>query len=141
MSIQIKDEDVLFGLMEKRHDPMLCRIIRWIAKEWGDIYITESYRKQRHANDLHGVIPVRATDLRSRIYVMPEMVEEKINENWQYDPDRLEMRVCVYHAVCPNCKTNHLPPHTPTCRNCGADIRDQWHFHIQTHPKTQRRTL
>jgi hypothetical protein len=115
MSIQIKDEDVLFGLMEKRHDPMLCRIIRWIAKEWGDIYITESYRKQRHANDLHGVIPVRATDLRSRIYVMPEMVEEKINENWQYDPDRPEMKVCVFH-----------------------DVGEGPHFHIQTHPKTQR---
>ena len=139
MFIKVKDEDVLDALMSKRHDPMLCRIIRWIAKEWGEIVITESYRKQRHPNDLHGVTPVRATDLRSTIYVKPDLVAEKINDEWQYDLHRPEMKVCVYHAKCPVCGTNHLPPYRAKCDNCGADISGQWHFHIQTHANTRRR--
>jgi hypothetical protein len=120
MSIQVKNEDVLFGLMEKRFDLMLCRIIRWIAKEVvdGAMVITEGYRKQRHPNDLHGLTPVRAVDLRSHIYEDPEQIAQEINDAWQYDPGRPHMQVCVFH-----------------------DTGEGPHFHIQTHPNTRRRGI
>lgn len=116
VNIEVKDEDVLHGLMQYRFDPMLCRIVRWIAQEWGRIVITEGYRQKRHNNDLHGEIPVRAVDLRSRIYMKPEMVADKINSEWQYDYQRPDMQVCVYH-----------------------DSGEGKHFHVQTHPNTRRR--
>jgi len=120
MTIEIKDEnrkgkDIIFGLMFYKFDPMLCRIVRWICEEWSEVIITESYRDKRHKNDLHGVIPVRAIDLRSLIYVKPELVANKINKHWQYDPERPSMKVAVYH-----------------------DTGEGPHFHVQVHPNTVR---
>ena len=116
VDIKIKNEDVQFNLMHYRYHPMLSRITRWIAQEWGAIFYTEGYRKKRHPNDLHGEIPVRAVDLRSRIYAVPDLVAEKINNEWVYDPERPEMKVCVYH-----------------------DTGEGLHFHIQVHPNTMRK--
>jgi len=138
MSIQIKNEDVLFGLQEKRHDPILCRVIRWWVRTFDGIMITESWRPKKHDNDLHGVIPVRANDVRSHDFAEPELAAEECNRNWQYDPKRPDMQVCVFHAVCPTCGTRHSPPYRIKCDKCGADITYNWHFHIQTHPNTVR---
>jgi hypothetical protein len=115
MVIQIKDKDVFHGLLQYRFQPMLCRILRWLCNQVPEIMITESFRKKRHPNDLHGEIPVRAVDLRSSIYVRPDMLAEKINKHWQYDPDRPNMKVAVLH-----------------------DSGEGMHFHIQVHPKTMR---
>jgi len=116
MSIQIKDKDVLHGLMFYKFHPMLCRILRWICEEWDEVVITEGYRNKRHANDLHGSSPVRAVDLRSWMYVKPELVADKINYEWMYDPDRPQMQVAVYH-----------------------DKGEGPHFHVQVHPNTRKR--
>ena len=115
MTIQIKDKDILYGLMTHKFHPMLCRVMRWICEEWSEVVITESYREKRHPNDVHGTNPVRAVDLRSWVYVKPELVAEKINANWQYDPKRPDMKVAVLHGEGHN-----------------------KHFHVQVHPNTVR---
>jgi hypothetical protein len=68
----------------------------------------------------------------------PEKIAEDINSCWIYDPKRPNMRVCVYHAVCPKCKTNHdvTEGFTPYCRGCAKYIGEQWHLHIQVHSDT-----
>jgi hypothetical protein len=112
--IVIKDINVLRGLMERRFSPLLITIVLEIAKEFG-IFFTESYRKKRHRNDLHGTIPVRAIDIRSWIY--PDKfaydIMSWINRRWIYDPDRPKMVVAMIH-------------------NSGKGI----HFHIQICSKT-----
>ena len=88
---------------------MLCTIILWVAERWG-LMITESFRPQRHPNDLHGTDPVRALDLRYWFY-SPELaheIAEHINKRFIYDPSRPEMKVAIIH-------------------NTGSGM----HFHIQ----------
>lgn len=113
-TIEIKNPSVLDGLMTKKFDVKLINIINWVAVTYG-IVITESYRKKRHANDLHGVNPVRAIDIRSWCYSkgLAEKIEKEINNRWSYDPSRPDMVVAKIH-----------------------DIGNGIHFHIQVHPYT-----
>lgn len=116
--IIVKDVDVLRGLMERRFSSLLIQIILDVAKEFG-IVITESWRKRRHRNDLHGTQPVRAIDIRSWCYPneLAHRIMAWINTRWVYDPARPHMKVATIHKV------------------KGGVL----HFHIQTHPDTQRR--
>ncbi|MCG8642739.1 MAG: hypothetical protein MI862_23635 [Desulfobacterales bacterium] len=118
--IIIKDVEILRGLMERRFSPLLITIICSIAEKFG-LVMTESYREKRHMNDLHGVLPVRAVDLRSWCYVPESLAYEImhwINQVWIYDPSRPDKKVAIIHRV-----------------NGGA-----LHFHIQVHPNTVRRS-
>jgi hypothetical protein len=112
--IRIKNNIVLGSLLRYSVDPTLVEIIGWLALLHG-ITITEGWRRQRHSNDLHGVVPVRAIDVRSWDYPDPEAVAREINETWQYDPERPEKQCCVLH-----------------------DIGEGMHLHIQVHPNTRR---
>lgn len=112
-SIEVKDSKILKALLCKHYHPILNRLMIWIIQEFHSVCITEAFRHQRHSNDLHGTIPVRAIDLRSWIYISPQEVADRINEVWQYDPTRPNMECCVYH-----------------------DSGSGPHFHIQVHPKT-----
>ncbi len=115
--IKIKDPGILVGLMKKPFTPMLVEIVSWVAKTYG-LVMTESYRHQRHPNDLHGVDPVRAVDLRSWCYDgdMAHQIRDEINQKWAYDPIRPDRQVAIIH-----------------------DIGQGVHFHIQVHPRTERR--
>lgn len=112
--IQIKNPDVLRGLMTQNYHPILIDIIVWVAQEYGFV-MTESHRAQRNANDLHGTDPVRANDLRSWCYAPGEAIEiaREINKKWQYDPRRRHKKTAIIH-------------------DSGLGI----HFHIQVHPRT-----
>ena len=69
-------------------------LLLWVEKSTGYKFkITSLYRM----NDpgIHGTLPLRATDLRTRSYEIGKAVETMINEAWEYDPDRPEM-VCAY---------------------------------------------
>lgn len=116
MGLTIKNIDVLRSILSHKCDIKLEKILAWWEQYVGDFVITEFYRPQRHGNDLHGVEPVRAIDLRSWIYSDPEWVCNRCNLSWVYDPNRPEKKVCVYH-------------------NAGSGK----HFHIQVHPNTRRR--
>ena len=111
--IEVKDIQVLKSIMDHEFDDMLWHILSNILGMYSKIVITEGYRDQLHSNDLHGVIPVRAIDIRSWIYDNPEKIEQIINTRYTYDPQRPEYQCCVYHT------TGH-----------------GMHFHIQVHPRT-----
>ena len=117
--IQIKNSDVLRGLMSKRYDRVLIDIICTVAEKYG-LVMTESYRYKTHDGDLHATNPVRAIDLRSRDY-KPEVlcyeIEDEINRTWQYDTARPGKNCAIIHKV-----------------SGGA-----YHFHIQVHPNTVKR--
>ncbi len=115
--IQIKNAGILYGLMCHRFDPTLAEIIMLVASKYG-LVMTESYRQQRHANDLHGIEPVRAVDLRSWVYDgdKAHKIKDEINNLWVYDPKHPDKQVAIIH-------------------DAGQGI----HFHIQTHPRTERR--
>ena len=116
--IRIKDTEVTRGLMERNFSPLLIQIIIEVAKKYG-IVITESYREQRHSGDLHSTNPVRAIDIREWCYPewQAKVILNFINQTWEYDPKRPEMKVAILHKV----------------KN-GA-----WHFHVQVHPGTRRK--
>jgi len=115
--IEIKDIEVLRGLMERRFSPLLIDIIIFIARKYG-IVMTESFREKRHMNDLHGTQPVRAVDLRTWCYPDSLMyrIFHRINQLWIYDPNRPDKDVAVVH-----------------------DAGSGTHAHIQVHPNTRRR--
>jgi len=114
--IIIKDDYVFQGLLERRFDPMLVEVMLYIVRNFG-AYVTESYREKRHMNDLHGVQPVKAIDLRYRVYTEETawLLEQRVNSVWSYDYKRLKMDVALLH---------------------GEGLNK--HFHIQTHPRTRR---
>jgi hypothetical protein len=117
--IEVKNPEVFEGLLKHTLYPTLTEVVVWIAKTYG-LVVTESYRKQRHPNDLHGVLPLRAIDIRAWCYnggfERARIIEQKINEEWVYDPGRPDMKVALLH-------------------DSGQGV----HFHIQVHPLTRRR--
>jgi hypothetical protein len=114
--IEIKNSDVLRGLMSRSYDMHLIDIICSVAAKYG-LVMTESYRYPIRPGDLHSTDPVRAVDLRSRDY-KPETlcyeIEDWINKTWQYDPARPAMRCAIIHRV----------------------AGDVYHFHVQVHLNT-----
>ena len=114
--IQVKTPNVLQGMLTYSFHPMLVTIIEFVARHYG-VVITESYRPQRHPDDLHGVHPVRAMDIRSWCYPewLAEQIRDDLNNEWTYDPTRTNYRVAKIH-------------------DSGLGI----HFHIQVHPRTVR---
>ena len=112
--IEIKDPDVLIGLIAWQFHHKLQALIRWVVTHYSNVTITESYRPQRHNNDLHGTVPVRAIDIRSWVYPDPDKIEETINGAWEYDFERPDMKCCVFHGPGENA-----------------------HFHLQVHKNTR----
>lgn len=97
----------------------LTELFIWLPSVVDNIVITSAWRPVKiHPNDskIHTMTPLRAADLRSRVFDQPEKIAEAINNKWIYDPGRPNMKVCLYH-------------------NTGRG----WHFHLQVHPKTERR--
>ena len=110
-----KTRQIYFNSTTKEHDRKLVNIEYWIIKNFG-MLVTCAWRRQRHSNDLHGLIPVRAKDIRSWCYKDPQLVVNAINARWIYDPARPHMKVAVLH-------------------NSGQGR----HIHLQSHPATRRR--
>ena len=110
--IEIKNPEVLDSLLGWLYHHKLRKLMLWTAKRFR-IFITEGHREKRHPNDLHGTLPIRAIDIRTRIYSDPQKIADEINENWIYDPKRPHMKCAVYGDQ------NHLD-----------------HIHLQVHPTT-----
>jgi hypothetical protein len=119
--IQIKDIDVFKRLMSVPCDTILLDIIEWVYHEFpGQVFITSGYRPGDPG--VHGTIPCRGMDLRSRAFHGdPESIEEYINYKWSYDFERPTKMVCLYHSVDPK----------------GYGL----HFHLQSHPNTRQRNV
>ncbi len=111
--IKIKNSEVLNQLLSYEYDPKLTEILSWLDDQFTDkIIITCGYEER---NGVHGVIPVRGIDIRSKMFKDPDFVSEYINRNWSYDPERPNLKVALYH-------------------NVGRGD----HFHIQVHPNTEK---
>ena len=107
--IEVKNATVLASLLEWSYHHKLIMLVLWVLKRHLKIYITEGHRLALHADDLHATNPTRAMDCRSWIFKFPRKVKQDVDDNWIYDPERLELSCCVYHRV-----------------GLGG-----WHFHFQ----------
>ena len=117
MKIRYKDESVFRSCLWNEWDATLIDVVCWTYKlfvSYGKPFVaTCGWRAKRHSNDLHGEVPMRALDARSKVFDQPERIAAEINHNWQYDKARPEMLVCVYHDT-------------------GLGL----HYHLQVHPNT-----
>jgi len=115
--IQVKNKQVLKSLLTKKYNSTLIEITEYVIDNYG-VFITEGYREALHPYDVHATNPVRALDLRYRVYPKETAykIRDEINQKWQYDSDRSTKRCCIIHKV------------------KGGKI----HFHLQVHPNTRR---
>ena len=123
--IEIKDPNVLDGMLKRRYHVTLRRLIRWILSQFRNVTFTESYRPKQHPNDLHGTNPVRAVDVRSWVYPAPQKIADRINAAWEYDYKRPEKQACKYHGKGKN-KHFHLQVHDNTRMR-------EWNQHLLKH--------
>lgn len=75
----------------------LRNLLSFIEKETGiEFTITSIYRIGD--NGVHGQLPVRGIDLRTRNKSIGEKVESLINDSWVYDANRPSMKCCLLHG-------------------------------------------
>jgi len=118
-AIGYKSHRVLIGILLHAWHPKLLDLLLWLTVRYSRITFTSGYREYTiHDKDsgIHGTIPLRAFDLRSRDFEDAISVRDDINRVWVYDPNRPHLMICVYH-----------------------DTGFGWHFHIQVHSNTTRR--
>ena len=96
-------------------DQKLRNVLMWIESTFGvEPIITSLYRIGD--NGVHGTLPLRGTDIRTRNKGVGEAMEKEINDKWVYDPERTDKKVAFLHGL-------------------GANL----HLHIQVHPNTRAR--
>jgi len=96
-------------------DQNLRDMALWLENETGHEYtITSLYRIGD--TGVHGTLPLRGLDLRCRDAAVGEELEDMINQNWLYDPNRPTKMCAKLHGE-------------------GYNL----HLHLQTHPNTERR--
>ena len=116
--INYKDEEVLRGMLAVGWHPLLIDLYAWLLEDdIGSIVITCAH-ESRDYESVHDVDPLRGLDIRSWVFSDPQKVEEYINSNWIYDPERIEMMVAKYH-------------------NSGRGA----HIHVQVHDNTIKNGL
>lgn len=79
--------------------PKLRNILNWIELrgiDSNELVITSLYRIGDRG--VHGQLPLRGCDLRSRDENIGRAIEAEINANWTYDPARLNLKCCVLHG-------------------------------------------
>ena len=118
-----KTPELFTHLCAKPFSPALIEILHHIIEHHGAV-VTETYRPQYHSNDLHGVLPVRAVDIRSWCYpgqgnFYIHTIADQVNGLWQYDPSRTSKKVFIVHG---------------NRNSIGI------HAHIQVHPNTTKRS-
>jgi len=112
--IAIKDVSVLMQVLTMEYHPKLILIMSWLTTMYDRTVITSAYRGGDKG--VHGTDPCRGIDIRSWVFSNPRKVTDKINLTWEYDPDRPDKRVGIYH-----------------------DIGSGEHIHLQVHDNTERR--
>ncbi len=110
--IQIKSPDILKHYLH----PNLYDVLTWLLEWWPASFIITSLH--REGMTIHNTEPLRAMDVRSFDFSKEasKLIEERINNEWVYDPQRPAMKVCLWH-----------------------DVGRGEHFHVQVHDRTIRR--
>ena len=112
MGIEIKNNKVLENILEVGYQPHLIFLINWVTVRNSKIVITSGYRKGDKG--VHGTLPCRGIDIRSRIYENPQAIVDDINRHFIYDINRPEKKCAILH-------------------NVGHGE----HIHLQVHPNTK----
>lgn len=144
--IHIKNPSILKEVVVVPWHPNLIEVVSWVSYYFkGQVVITSAFRKDDFG--IHGAIPLRACDLRSRYFDNPKEASNIINNNWDYG--KVGFNVCLYHrvGVCIRCKSRiKLNPDIGVtantyCNKCKSkEIEDLGpHFHIQARDETRRR--
>ena len=115
--IQVKDYKVLRSLLQATYHPKMIALAIWITHRYSNTVITSGWREEKvwsGDSGIHGTFPCRALDWSTKGWDNPKAIADDINENWQYDPDRLMMKCAIVHDV-------------------GQGV----HLHTQVHEKTK----
>jgi hypothetical protein len=112
--IQVKSIEVLRALMGVNYHPRMLDLLLWVDGEFQHTIITSGYRHGR--GSVHNLVPCRGVDLRSWVFEDPQDVTDKINEHWEYDPERPDKQCAILH-----------------------DTGSGNHIHLQVHPNTRER--
>ena len=96
-------------------NPVLAEIVGAARDEFGIDVVTSAYRVGDPG--VHGTQPLRGIDIRCRNSTMGIAIQDWVNNRYQYDPKRPDMKCCLFHAG-----------------TSGA-----YHLHFQSHPSTQRK--
>ena len=119
-AIGFKNLKVLKGMFTLPWHPQLIKLLMWLVVRVSKdkITITSAYRKGDKG--VHGTVPLRAFDIRSKSFDSPESICLDVNKTWTYDPARPEKTVALYHqSVDKNGKSKG------------------WHIHLQVHNDTK----
>jgi len=106
ITLKFKDREVFNELLSAPYHFKMVELLIWLEERY-EIVATSGYR--RGDTGVHGTVPVRGLDIRSRIYSNPKEALDDINTNWIYDAERPNLQVALYHL-------NHI--------------------HLQVHPNT-----
>ncbi|KKM14521.1 hypothetical protein LCGC14_1705280 [marine sediment metagenome] len=113
--ITIKGIAVLIALMGVPTMDSLMDVVEWVYEEHDqNLVITSGFRKGDPG--VHGQIPLRGLDIRSRVYSDPDRPCRLINDRWEYDWKRPEKKVASLHGE-----------------------GDEIHIHLKVHPRTRLR--
>lgn len=115
--IQIRDYKVLKSLLQATYHPKMIALAIWIVHRYSNATITSGWREEKvwsGDSGIHGTFPCRALDWSVKDWVDPQAVARDINENWQYDPTRPDMKCAIVH-----------------------DIGQGLHLHTQVHERTK----
>ncbi|MBT8449950.1 MAG: hypothetical protein KJO69_09680 [Gammaproteobacteria bacterium] len=96
----------------------LRRLMAWTEDRFKFVFIeTSSYRvPEGDIDSVHETLPVRGEDWKCGDKDVGDLICEKINEHWIYDPARPELKCAI-------------------CHDSGSGL----HIHLQTHPNTRVR--
>jgi len=106
IKIKFKNRKVLNEVLAAPYHFKMVQLLIWIEERY-ELLCTSGYRGSDRG--VHGTVPCRGFDMRSRIFEDPMLIVNDINSNWAYDRDRLKLTVALYHL-------NHI--------------------HLQVHPNT-----
>ena len=94
-------------------NPILREMAQFIEQQTGlEFTITSMYRIGD--TGVHGQLPLRGLDLRCPNSYIGVEIEQIVNSKYQYDPNRPNMKCCIYH-----------------------DAGSGFHIHLQVHPNTR----
>ena len=110
---QFKTLKLLTQTLEHPWHPNLIAVHRWLIMRYERVIMTKLWIPGK---GIHSMIPLRAEDIRSRIFNDPAAIEADINAHWIYDPERPRYNVAWWHN-----EDEEKPPN---------------HFHIQVHDRT-----
>lgn len=95
--ICVKTHRVLIAMLEGSYHKTLVELIIWFLARYSDTCITSAFRDGDPG--VHGTVPCRGMDVRSRNFENPQAVVDDINSHWVYDPGRPEKMCAIYHDV------------------------------------------